>query len=406
MSVLNKEGTTRIAGGAVRNALLGDLVGDVDLATTLTPEEVMAAGQAAGLKVHPTGIAHGTVTVAANGRPFEVTTLRVDVETFGRHAKVRFTDDWTADASRRDFTMNALYCDARGEVYDPLDGHDDLLRRRVRFVGEPRRRIQEDYLRILRFFRFNAQYGKGRPDGEGLAQCIRLRRHLKSLSAERIRQELWKLLGAPGAARMLDIMNESGIAKLLFGRKAEVKSLAHMMAIDEVLKLAPDPLLRLELITEQGAHYRDSLKLTNAEMARLKALRSGAAPSPALRPRERKIVLYQLGRQAYLDQIRLAWARSRASANDKAWRALVNFARKTEMSKFPVTGDDLKSLGVEPGPRMGALLRTLEDWWVASGFPEDKELVLKRLASIAALPNPQTFAHKKESKTEQGAGKQ
>lgn len=405
MSILNEEGTTRIAGGAVRNALLGDPVGDVDLATTLTPEQVTAAAEAAGLKVHPTGIAHGTVTVGAIGRPFEVTTLRVDVETFGRHAKVMFTDDWTADASRRDFTMNALYCDARGEVYDPLHGYGDLLRRRVRFVGEPRRRIEEDYLRILRFFRFNAQYGKGRPDAPGLAQCIRLKRHLKTLSAERIRQELWKLLAAPGAARMLDIMNESGIARLLLGRKAEVRSLAHMMAIDEALKLAPDPLLRLELITGHAEHYRDSLKLTNAEMARIKALRNSAAPSAALRPRERKIVLYQLGHQAYFDRVRLAWARSRASAKDRAWRALVNFARKTELPKFPVTGDDLKSLGVESGPRMGALLGALEDWWMASGFPEDKAVVLERFASIAALPRAQAIAHKEESERERGAEK-
>jgi poly(A) polymerase len=403
LRVLNQEGTTRIAGGAVRNALLGDPVGDVDLATTLTPEQVTAAAETAGLKAHPTGIAHGTVTVTAGGRAFEVTTLRVDVETFGRHAKVRFTDDWMADASRRDFTMNALYCDARGEVYDPLHGLDDLMRRRVRFVGDPRRRIQEDYLRILRFFRFNAQYGKGRPDGKGLAECIRHRRRLKMLSPERIRQELWKLLAAPGAVRMLDIMNERGIAQLLLGRNADDKGLLRMMAVDEALKLAPDPLLRLEVITGHAEQYRDSLRLTNAEMARLKALKNGAAPAPALRPRERKIVLYQLGRQAYLDRVRLAWVRSRSPAADRGWRALVTFGRKTELPRFPVSGDDLKSLGVEPGPGMGALLSALEDWWMASGFPEEKALVLERLTSIAALPKAQAFPHKKEGESEQEA---
>ncbi|MGH6873653.1 MAG: CCA tRNA nucleotidyltransferase, partial [Aestuariivirgaceae bacterium] len=173
LGILNAGGTTRVAGGAVRNALLGLDVADVDLATTLPPEAVTAKAKDAGLSVHPTGIEHGTVTVVANGRPFEITTLRVDVETFGRRARVHFTDDWEADARRRDFTMNALYCDADGVVHDPIGGYADLERRIVRFVGKPQARIKEDFLRILRFFRFNAQYGRGRPDRDGLKHSVR-----------------------------------------------------------------------------------------------------------------------------------------------------------------------------------------------------------------------------------------
>jgi poly(A) polymerase len=394
LSVLNERGTTRIAGGAVRNALLGQPVADVDLATTLTPQEVTLAAQNAGLGVHPTGIEHGTVTVVAEGKPFEVTTLRVDVETYGRRAKVTFTDDWSADASRRDFTMNALYCDARGEVHDPLGGYDDLRKRLVRFVGKPEQRIREDYLRILRFFRFNAQYGQGAPERSGLKQCVRLRQRLASLSGERIRQELWKLLAAPGARRMLKAMNETGITRVLLGKALDLKSFSRMEAVDKTLKVAPDPLLRLELIGGNAEKYRNTLKLTNAEMARLKSLKHAAAPKPELRAKERKVVLYQLGKQAYSDSIRLAWARSTAPVSDRGWKSLWLFGRKTELPRFPVTGDDLKLLGIDAGPQMGAILRMLEDWWTAAGFPEDKGAVLRRLEAMGGLPAVAGSAHK------------
>jgi poly(A) polymerase len=385
LAVLNKTGTTRVAGGAVRNALLGLPVSDVDLATTLPPQEVMAIAEQSGLGVHPTGIEHGTVMLVADGRPFEVTTLRVDVETYGRHARVEFTDDWMADAARRDFTMNALYCDARGKVHDPLDGYPDLKRRLIRFVGKPEARIREDYLRILRFFRFNAQYGRGTPDADGLKHSVRLRKHLSQLSGERIRQELWKLLAAPGAVRMLKVMKDTGVSRVILGQTQDVRNVERMVATDEALALAPDPLLRLELLTGDARAYRDRLKLTKAEMARLKAVRETAAPLPNLRPPERRVVLYQLGRQAYSDSIRLAWARSKASSDDRAWRDLLQFERKTELPRFPVTGSDLKRSGIEAGPQMGAVLKALEDWWIAAGFPEDKEAVLRRLQIMSPL---------------------
>jgi poly(A) polymerase len=353
----------------------------------------MAIAERSGLGVHPTGLAHGTVMLVAKGRPFEVTTLRVDVETYGRHARVEFTDDWTADAARRDFTMNALYCDASGKVHDPLGGYTDLKRRVIRFVGKPEARIREDYLRILRFFRFNAQYGRGKPDADGLKQSVRLRKHLSQLSGERIRQELWKLLSAPGAVRMLKVMRDTGVSRVILGHAQDIRSVERMAATDEALELDPDPLLRLELLTGDARVYRDRMKLTKAEMTRLKAFRQTGAPLPDLRPHERKVVLYQLGRQAYTDSIRLAWARSRASCEDRAWRELLRFERKTELPRFPVTGSDLKRSGIEAGPQMGAVLKALEDWWMAAGFPEDKETVLKRLEIMS--PPPKAMAKDK-----------
>jgi poly(A) polymerase len=390
LGTLNAGGTTRVAGGAVRNALLGVPVADVDLATTLPPEAVTAKAQEAGLSVHPTGIEHGTVTVVADGRPFEVTTLRVDVETFGRHARVHFTDDWEADARRRDFTMNALYCDADGAVHDPLGGYADLKRRTVRFVGKPQARIREDFLRILRFFRFNAQYGRGTPDAEGLKHSVRLRRNLLKLSGERIRQELWKLLAAPRAVAMVQAMKAHGITRILLGTDGELKALRRMTETDQRLKLDPDPLLRLQLLTGNAQGYRDALKLTNAEMARLKALSSAGEPSPKLRGAERRAVLYQLGRQAFKDSVRIAWAKSRASAKDPRWKKLLLFEKDAALPEFPVSGADLIARGVKPGPMMGRALKALEDWWIAAGFPEDKEQVLQRLASLGVVPADDT----------------
>ena len=382
LGILNADGTTRVAGGAVRNALLGVPVAEVDLATTLAPEAMMAKAREAGLGVHPTGLEHGTVTIVADGRPFEVTTLRIDVETFGRHARVHFTDDWETDARRRDFTMNALYCDADGRVHDPLGGYRDLERRIVRFVGKPEARIKEDYLRILRFFRFNAQYGLGTPHSDGLKHSVRLRRNLVKLSGERIRQELWKLLAAPRAVAMLRIMKKQGITRILFGTDGETTALQRMTDIDRWLKLDPDPLLRLHLLTGGAQRYRDRLKLTNAEMARLKALSSAGKASPSLRPAERRAVLYQLGRQAYKDSIRIAWAASMVPVKDAGWKKLLLFEKDAALPEFPVSGADLIARGIKPGPAMGLTLKALEDWWIAAGFPEDKEQVLRRLASI------------------------
>ena len=263
----------RAVGGVVRNALLGRPVTDVDIATPARPDEVMAAAQAAGLAAVPTGIDHGTVTVIANHVPYEITTLREDVETHGRHATVAFTDDWTADARRRDFTINALYCSADGEVFDPLGAYPDLAQRRVRFIGDARARIGEDYLRILRFFRLTADYGEGPPDAESLAACVAERAGLGQLSAERVRQEMLRLLVALRGPELVRAMLDYGLITLVLPAAPRPTLLDRLAALEAALGLAPDPILRLAALAvevpEDADRLRDRLRLSNEEHARL-----------------------------------------------------------------------------------------------------------------------------------------
>src|SRR5205814_10107548 len=249
-------------------------------------------------------IAHGTIMLIAAGRPFEVTTLRVDVETFGRKARVAFTDDWEADARRRDFTINALYCSIEGEIFDPVRGYPDVLRRRIKFVGAAEDRIKEDYLRILRYFRFEARYGGRNRDRASLQACVELRAGLDQLSAERIRQELFKLLTAPRAITVLCLMARHRVLEHILPHVDDFQPAARMAKIDRHLELTPDPLLRLALIAEDPLALRDRLKLTNAEIERLKAIDRHPAPQLNLRPQERRAVLYRMGEQAYRDAVR------------------------------------------------------------------------------------------------------
>lgn len=375
-------GAARIAGGAVRNELMGEAVADIDIATTLPPARVIAAAAAAGLGVHPIGLAHGTVLLTIAGTPFEVTTLRVDVETDGRWAKVAFTDNWAADASRRDFTMNALYCDAEGNLYDYTGGYPDILKRKVRFVGSPAARVREDFLRILRFFRFHARYGRGAPDALGLKACVRLKSGLLKLSAERIRQELFKLLVAPRAAETLSVMAKHGILKLLIPDLGSLSAVRRMARIDAAESFEPDSLLRLATLSQDPLALRAALRLTNAEVKRLDALAQAPPVTPALRARERRAMLYHLGEQAWRDAGRLAWARARGRADDEAWRGLVEFPRGWRPPRFPVSGGDLGRRGLPSGPEIGRLLRKLEDWWIACDFQPTRQDVLDHLPRL------------------------
>ena len=263
----------RVVGGAVRNAILGEPQGDVDIATTAQPDEVIRRVEAAGFKAVPTGVEHGTVTVVAAGRPFEVTTLREDVETFGRHAKVAFGRDWRRDAERRDFTMNALSLSRDGTVHDYVGGLDDIEARRVRFIGEPATRIAEDYLRILRFFRFHAAYGEGAPDAQGLAACVASRAGLDQLSRERVRIEVFKLLLARHAVPTLALMTETGLLEQVLGGVPLLASYANMIKLEAALALAPDAVRRLGAlgisVVEDAERLRERLRLTNAEYERL-----------------------------------------------------------------------------------------------------------------------------------------
>ncbi len=376
----------RVVGGAVRNALLGLPVTDIDFATTAPPEEVMALAPQAGLTAMPTGIAHGTVTVIAGHVPFEVTTLRQDVETFGRHARVAFTEDWAADARRRDFTINALYCDAKGEVADPLGCYRDIVAGRVRFIGDAAARIREDYLRILRFFRFHAQFGSGEIDVIGLDACVRERQGLQQLSGERIRAELIKLLAAPGAAASVLAMAEHGIASIVLGGAPDSAVFGHLCEIERAVGRPPDPILRLAALARPAASaaaLKSRLRLASVEAARLERLVTDIAGlGRSMSESDVKAAIYRQGASAFTDAALLAWARSAEPAGDPAWRALVDLAQVWRSPVLPVRGADLVQRGVEPGPKVGRILAALEGWWIAEGFPHEPARVEAKLAEL------------------------
>jgi poly(A) polymerase len=368
--VMRVIGDVRVAGGAVRNALLGEPISDVDLATPLLPADVMRVCKAAGFKVVPTGIEHGTVTVVNKGASFEVTTLRRDVETDGRRAVVAFTNDWAEDAQRRDFTINAIYCDAAGKTYDFTTGYKDIQRKRVRFVGLPHERIKEDYLRILRFFRFHARYGKGALCPVGLAACVKLKSGLKKISAERIRQELLKLIVATRAVETLKVMATSGILKIILPYTEDWRVLS---------RLPDDAMLRLFVLAQRPGALKVILRLSNEEASRIESIYRSPQLSPMLRETEQRVMLYQLGGPAWMDAVHLSWAKSRAKLNDAKWLALLELPLRWPIPKFPVTGKDLIHAGVKAGPTMGEVLAQLEDWWVASNFAPTREELLQRI---------------------------
>ncbi len=376
LAVLNTGGgETRVAGGAVRNALMGLSINDVDLATTLKPHDVMQLAKGAGFGVHLTGIDHGTVTVVNRAAAFEVTTLRRDVETDGRHARVAFTKNFAEDAARRDLTINALYCDRDGQITDFTNGYADIIKNRIKFVGKPAARIAEDYLRILRFFRFHAAYGKGAPDREGLAACQRLRKGLLKISAERIRQELMKLLVAPRAVETLQVM-----------AKAKVLALFVPYTDDwRVLKRLPqDAVLRLAVLSKQAEKLKDSLRLSNEEALRIGAALAAPQLAPVLRDKERRALLYNLGPQLWRDAVHLSFAHSRAKVGDKAWAKLLTFPDRWTAPAFPLNGNDLLRKGQVAGPQIGEMLRHAEDYWIAGDFAASRDDLLTFLESVNA----------------------
>ncbi len=356
-----------MAGGAVRNALLGKPVQDVDLATTLTPTDVMQLARGAGFGVHATGLEHGTITVVNRAAAFEVTTLRRDVETDGRHAVVAFTNNFAEDAGRRDFTINALYCSREGKIYDFTDGYSDILKRRVRFVGKPDARIEEDYLRILRFFRFQAAYGKGEPDRLGLAACKRHRAGLGKISAERIRQELMKLLVAPRATETLKVMAETGILKVVLPASEQWRV---------IKRLPPDSVLRLFVLSREPKGLKELLRLSNVEADRIDALTKAPHVYPNIKEQKQRALFYKLGPhpQHWGDAVHLSFAKSRATKNDRRWKKLLTLPDRWPRPAFPLSGKDLIEQGFASGPELGTVLQKAEKRWIESDFvmsPQD-----------------------------------
>ncbi|WP_036255732.1 CCA tRNA nucleotidyltransferase [Methylocapsa acidiphila] len=376
LDAIDRDGDeTRIVGGALRNALFARNVHEIDLATTADPETVTARAKAAGLRCIPTGIDHGTVTLLVDGQSFEVTSLREDVETDGRRAKVRFGRDFEIDALRRDFTMNALSMGRDGRLHDYVGGLDDIAARKIRFIGEPTRRIREDYLRILRFFRFSAEFGEGPLDPAGLAAAMRERDGLASLSRERVRTETLKLLCARRAA---EVCSEICAAGLLGPLLASAPNPARLRRAAAIVPSPPDPLLRLAAVclyvTEDALRLRERLRLSNAEFGRLEAAAiagvalHGAEAPPE--PSDLRRLLYRHGRRAALDACTLAEAEARAP-DAAAWEAARGFLHDVPAPHLPFSGADLMARGLAAGKVIGEMLKSLEDQWVAAGFPED-----------------------------------
>jgi len=359
----------RLVGGCVRDAVVGRAVADLDLATPDAPEAVMAALVAAGLKAVPTGLAHGTVTAVAAHRGFEVTTLRRDVATDGRHAVVAFTDDWAADAARRDFTINAMSMTASGEVFDHFGGLDDLAAGRVRFVGDAATRIAEDYLRVLRFFRFHARYGRGAPDAAALAAIRAGVVGLARLSAERVWSELKRILAGPDPAGTVALMREAGVLAAVLPEGGDGRGLAAIVAAG-----APDdPVLRLAaLIADDGVAAAARLKLSGAEAARLVALRAAAVPPDDADDDALRRALAEAPKEVLVGA---AWLAGR----DELLRARL---AAMAVPVFPLAGRDLIRIGSTPGPEIGVVLSAVRSWWLAGGCSASLQGCLSYAAAI------------------------
>jgi poly(A) polymerase len=388
LALLDRDGEeARIVGGAVRNALLRIPVAEIDVATTAVPEEIIRRVEAAGGKAIPTGIEHGTITAIVDHRPIEVTTLRQDVETFGRKARVVFGRDWQADAERRDFTINALSVTADGAVHDYVGGLDDIAAHCVRFIGEPQRRIDEDYLRILRFFRFHAHFGEGAPDAAGVAACIRARAGIDTLSRERVRMEMLKLLVAARATPTLAVMAESGLLGMVLGGVGFLASFENTIKVDAALGVEADAIRRLGAlgvwVEEDAERLTQRLRLSNAESERLLALDCWWRVAPQPDGKAARALLYQLGPQSFADRVFIAWARSDAGAADGAWHELASLPQRWTAPVFPLKAADFVQRGVAEGPPLGVALRAAEAAWIAADFPSDRA-ALEAIADRAA----------------------
>ncbi|WP_242217427.1 CCA tRNA nucleotidyltransferase [Shinella zoogloeoides] len=398
LALLNSDGgEARVAGGAVRNSLMGLPVADVDIATTLRPEIVVERAKAAGIKAVPTGIEHGTVTLVIDGAPFEVTTLRRDVATDGRRAEVAFGTDWQMDAERRDLTINALYATQDGTVVDLVNGLPDIESRAVRFIGDAATRIAEDHLRILRFFRFFALYGSGRPDAEGLKACARAKETLGKLSAERVWSEMKKLLGAPDPGRALLWMRQAGVLTEILPEteKWGIDAIPGLIEAERVFGWKPDALLRLAAMVpadrDRLKGLAERLRLSKAEAATLDYWASAQEIAPKLAETAFDRLLYKNGPQGLVMRLKLALAAARARgpgdptalAFAGLCQRLLARAGKWQKPSFPLTGADVLAVGIPAGPRVGAALSAIEDAWVAGNFHESRAKLLARLEVLA-----------------------
>jgi poly(A) polymerase len=382
-------GCARFVGGVVRDALLNRPIGDIDIATTLTPDEVTAALEAAKIKAVPTGVDHGTVTAVADGLPFEITTLRRDVATDGRRAVVAFTTDWAEDAQRRDFTLNAVYAERDGSLHDPTGrGIADARAGRIVFVGDAATRIVEDSLRILRFFRFLAWYGKGEPDAAAVAACHAGAGLMANLAAERVSKEVIKLVGADDPRPAVRLMAGSGALAVVLPFAKDLATFEALVAIEGDMLFVNDPVLRLAALVPDdqiaAGQAAERLRLSNHDRDRLVAA-MGKTPriTSWMSPRETRRAVYRLGARTFADRVKLAWARSTRSATTHQWRGLLALGESWTPPVFPLTGQDVLNSGVPKGPLVGEVLREVEDWWIDHDFIDDKFSAIEKLKAVA-----------------------
>jgi poly(A) polymerase len=380
LAVMGALGEARFVGGAVRNALLGVPVVDVDIAVPMPPDEALARLRSKNLKVVETGLDHGTVTAIAGTHAFEITSLRRDVESDGRHAKVVFTDDWAEDAARRDFTVNALYATAEGEIFDYATGVEDLIAGRVRFMGDARARIAEDYLRVLRLFRFHAWYGKGEIDPEGLRAAAEAKDKLKTLSAERVAKELLRLLEAAHPTPVLRVMAATGILSLLLPGALQLARLEKLAQLEG--ENPGDAVLRLAALLPDGDQSAQTvagaLRLSNAVRDRLEQALGGEKIGAQISARDARRRLYRIGTASFKDKVMLQWASAPQSAPG-AWRMLLEMAENWQRPRFALTGRDVMQAGIAQGPDVGRLLAQVEDWWVEGDFAASESALRDRL---------------------------
>jgi poly(A) polymerase len=390
LGVLNNRepNSARFVGGCVRDAILKAPIGDIDIATKLLPDAIIAACKGAAIPTVPTGIAHGTITAVVDGTAFEITTLRKDIATDGRHAVVAFTDDWHEDSARRDFTMNALYCDSAGTIFDPTgQGVADAKAGNLVFVGDPDRRILEDHLRILRYFRFAARFAKGQLEGPALAACGRHAQAITELSVERVWQELKKILAAPDPRFALAAMAQSGVLSVVLPEATGLQEFQNLVEIDAGAFLTPDPMLRLMALLPRDvgivSAFSERLKLSKAEAERLKMWAADTTHLvPFLSARDVRKVLYWMGCQLYHDRVRVAWADDMEPRRMTQWRTMLAFESGFVAPRFPIDGTQVIAAGARPGPAVGAILAEVERWWVDNDFIDDELSLIERLKAV------------------------
>tara|TARA_Y100001970_G_scaffold294331_1_gene450738 strand:+ start:43260 stop:44531 length:1272 start_codon:yes stop_codon:yes gene_type:complete len=381
----------RFVGGCVRDTFTKHEIIDIDIATTEEPNQVISRMEGQSLRLIETGIDHGTVTAILNDRRYEITTLRKDIKTYGRRAKVEFTTDWLEDARRRDFTINALSCSIEGFVYDPFGGIEDLNNGRVRFVGDPGERIDEDGLRLLRFFRFFAWYGNGCPEKEELLVCQKKINALGNLSGERIQGELFKLLSANNPLDSIEAMLEAGVLKKIFGIVPNSQSFSEILKLESYYNnfLSPDPIRRMSSLLakdkDRAIKISNNLKFSRIDSKKLLEL---SLPANNLKPEANKekirLSIFSLGKNLAIDHICLNWSISGGlsipSSGD--WESLLEYAYKWKEPIFPVSGDDVLMLGVKSGKDVGEALEIMKEWWANEDFSYSREELLKKFLSF------------------------